>query len=124
MIIFLNDDPESDKLVGFMILIPILLIPVIPAGDIGLYFVKQFSDKPIVILNIVFWAGTIGIYALFLLFIVRKFLHFLNVSTLLFLLYAQGIILSFIISNTGAGKFSTFVVEITTAIFDFLTSPA
>jgi len=121
---YYNDDREGAEGAGFLIVIFIILIPVLPAGDIGLYFAKQLSNKPMVIVNITCWIGFIVIYATLLFYIVKNILYPLHISIVILLIYAQGIIFSFIINDTEMAKFTPIVVEITTKIFNFLTSPA
>lgn len=115
---------EDGEVIGFILIVFVILIPVIPAGDIGLYFAKRISEKPMVILNIICWAGFVGIYSMFLLYIAKNILYSLHNAILIFLVYAQGIIFAFAINDTKLAKFSPIVVKVITNIFNFLTSPA
>ena len=118
------DDRKQMEDLGILLFIFILLIPVIPAGDIGLYFAKQVSDKPTIILNIVFWIGFVYAYYRFILYVVEEFLYTLHYGIIIFLAYAQGIIFAFMIYDTKLNKFSSIVVKFITLIFNFLTSQA
>ena len=113
---------EDMEGLGFFIMIFIILIPVIPAGDVGLYCAKQISEKPMVIMKILFWLGFIAMYSMLLLYIAENILDSLHVSILIFLVYFQGIIFAFLINGTEVAKFSRIIVLIITSIFDFLTS--
>ena len=119
------DDRKQMEDLGILLIIFVILIPVIPAGDIGLYFAKQISGgKPIIILNIIFWVISIYFYYKFLLYVAQEFLYSLHYSIIILLAYIQGIILAFMIHDTKFDKFSSIVVKFVTAIFNFLTSPA
>ncbi len=121
---YYNNNRENGEALGFMIIVFLILIPVLPAGDLGLYFAKQLSSEPMVILNIICWICFVGMYAIVLLYIAVKILYSLHISILIFLVYAQGIILSFIINDTEVAKFTPIVVKVITSVVNFLISPA
>lgn len=116
------DDRKQLEDMGIGLAIFVLLIPVIPAGDVGLYFAKQISAKPTIILLIICWIGFIVLYAKFLLYIMEEFLYSLHKTIVIFLVYLQGIIFASKLNGTEADTFSSIVVKFVTVVFNFLTS--
>jgi len=115
---------EAGEGLGVILIVILVLIPVIPAGDIGLYFAKIVSDqKPIVLVNILAWVVSIGIYGAFLLFLFFL-LDRIPLFIRILLLYAQGIYFAFVVSETEMAKWSPYVVNVSKAIYRFLMSPA
>ncbi len=120
---YYNDDGEDGgAAAGLVIIMFIILIPFIPAGDVGLYVAKQITSKPMVIVNIIFWVGFVVLYGMLLSYIAKNFLQTLHKVTLIFLAYLQGIIFAFIVNEAGIATLSGAIVEITTNIFKFLIS--
>ena len=120
---YYNDDGEDGgAAAGLVIIMFIILIPFIPAGDVGLYVAKQVMQKPMVIVNIIFWVGFVALYGMLLSYIAKNFLQTSNKVTLIFLAYLQGIIFAFIVNEAGIATLSGAIVEITTNIFKFLIS--
>ena len=116
------DDRKQLEDMGIGLAIFVLLIPVIPAGDVGLYFAKQISAKPTIILLIICWTGFIVLYAKFLLYITEEFLYSLHKTIVIFLVYLQGIIFASKLNGTEADIFSSIVIKFVTVVFNFLTS--
>jgi len=116
------DDRKQLEDIGAGFMIFIFLIPVIPAGDVGLYFAKQISDKPTILLLIICWFGFIVMYAKFLLYIIEEMFYSSHQVTVIFFIYLQGIIFASKLNGTEVDTFSSTVIKFVTAIFNFLTT--
>ena len=118
-----QEDEDGGEVLGFAIFAFIVLTPVIPAGDIGLYLASLIMEgKPIVIVNILFWVGFVALYGslLFLLSFILKLRWWLSIP----LVYAQGIYLANLIKDTPYNHFSHIVANGWQIVYTFLMSQA
>jgi len=118
-----DEDGNGGEVLGYAIVAFIILTPVIPAGDIGLYLASLIMEgKPIVIVNILFWVGFVALYGslLFLLSFILKLRWWLSIP----LVYAQGIYLANLIKDTPYNHFSHIVANGWQIVYTFLMSQA
>jgi len=120
---YYDEDEDNGEGLAFLIMAFIILTPVIPAGDIGLHLASLIMDgKPIVIVNILFWVGFVGVYGLLLFFIssLLKLRWWLAIP----IVYTQGIYFANLIKGTQYNHFSHIIANGWETIYTFLMSQA
>lgn len=114
---------RSDEMaIGFAIIAFIVLLPVLPAGDIGLYIVSLFNKDFPKIVYIVSWLGSVYLYyRLFLLEIrfLAKYFRFIGRNYIL-IAYLQGIVLSYILEFYNLAIVSKITVKLVSGFVGWL----
>ena len=109
---------------GIAIILFILLLPVIPAGDLGLAFAASLGKHTSLITYIIFWFIFAGGYGAFLIYIVGGvFLQDFGTFIRIVVYYTQGVIFSYMVAPLEGALVSPTLVKVFDAIGSALFSP-
>jgi hypothetical protein len=101
----------------------IIITPVIPAGDMGVYFINEITEgKPMIWMLIASWLLSVVVYGYILIWIWTILSDYMHSFFIVILGYAQGVALAFVVENLGYSTFSSLVTGFTEKVFTFLTS--
>jgi len=110
-----DDDDNNGGGLGLLIFATIVLLPVIPAGDMSIYFINTYIENAPNIVYIIGWPlfGAIWLYVcwkIITLFVERLWL-------IILLIYIQGIALVFLIEDTKYAGWSNTAAKLLYGIF-------